>query len=122
MFCKNCGNQLSTDAKFCAKCGATVERSVAINDINSNTKVPNKKKVSFLKKYLILCGILVAFWFIMTIIGVAVNVAMARQNNGMIQSSDTVHSIRLITSIITMYGISLGWIPVLIYTSIKNSK
>ena len=28
MFCKNCGHEISDDAKFCSNCGTKVEREI----------------------------------------------------------------------------------------------
>lgn len=122
MFCKNCGNQLNSGDNFCTKCGASIEKNVTINNISSNANASNRKKVSFFKTYLKLCGILIAFWFVMAIIRIVINVIIASQNNGVIQSSGVVDLLGQIQRAISIYGMVYGWIPVLIYTGIKNSK
>lgn len=64
MFCKNCGQELGENVKFCAKCGtavndtadATFNQSMAVNQ-----QVPKKKKGKVFPKliigFIILCGI-----------------------------------------------------------------
>ena len=35
MFCKNCGHEISDDAKFCSNCGTKVEREVEEEIVNA---------------------------------------------------------------------------------------
>ncbi len=35
-FCKNCGTQFQDGAKFCPKCGATMQTQAQINDVEAN--------------------------------------------------------------------------------------
>ena len=43
MFCKNCGNKLNENSRFCEKCGTSVVYDVHNNVINPNQEVKNNK-------------------------------------------------------------------------------
>lgn len=48
MFCKNCGAQLSEDAKFCNSCGVEVANSLQTDCAGSISVLPNKTKKRYI--------------------------------------------------------------------------
>lgn len=57
-FCQGCGNELSDDAVFCAKCGAKVDGS---SPKEENTPAEQEKKISTKKKIMIAAGVVLLF-------------------------------------------------------------
>jgi len=51
MFCKNCGNKIATDSKFCPSCGADLAKPLEIKNTQENTEIEvasiDKKKSVF---------------------------------------------------------------------------
>lgn len=71
IFCPNCGNELSENSNFCAKCGSSVNgnenngSTVVINNYNNNeVKLPERNIVVCILLSLITCGIYGIYWFI----------------------------------------------------------
>lgn len=64
MYCKSCGREIKTNAKFCPACGSPVRQTVSGGG-NSNT---NKKSFSF-KKFGIIGGLCVLVIVSLVVIG-----------------------------------------------------
>ena len=45
MYCKNCGNKLNENEKFCSNCGVSIEKEDHIIESNSNNKKNNNSKI-----------------------------------------------------------------------------
>ena len=114
MFCKNCGMKIEEEEKFCKNCGTSVDNVVDASY--------NKNKVSFGKTYLKIVLITIAFWIIMNVIVLVMNVSLASQNGGVLPDNSIVNLLNGLTIFVSIIGIVFGWAPALIYTSIKNSK
>ena len=54
-FCKNCGKELNTDAKFCTECGMSVQEQK--NTDTKQTRVPERKPMSPKQKKWIIAGV-----------------------------------------------------------------
>ena len=107
MFCKNCGNQLNNGDNHCSKCGALV--GVNNND-NNNTEIQTqpKKKVSFFKIYFKIFAISFVWFFIMSIISMAIGVSSSNNIMSLLQFG--------LPILVDVYGL----IGTIIYTVIKN--
>lgn len=66
MFCKNCGNEIKDGAKFCDKCGTTIEQS-KVSFGTGTIAAENKPPKSNLKKYII-CFAVIALVLIFILI------------------------------------------------------
>lgn len=64
MFCKNCGNEISNNSKFCGKCGTPIQQTATANNAaSSNLQINNSLSVLFLAATAM--HILeIIFWFI----------------------------------------------------------
>lgn len=62
MICKNCGNNLDDNAKFCGKCGTTVSTEDTVKNI-----LHNKNIMRFLPKILVLIGLICFFFPFMSV-------------------------------------------------------
>ena len=66
MFCKNCGNEMKDGAKFCDKCGTTIEQSKFSFETGA-VAAENKHPKSNIKKYII-CFAVIALVLIFILI------------------------------------------------------
>ena len=67
MYCKNCGKEISENAKFCDGCGKPVSEE-AVQATTASVEEPKKKKK---KKHPILAAILIVFGFFMIVGAIA---------------------------------------------------
>jgi Predicted membrane protein len=51
MFCKNCGNELPTNALYCEKCGTKIERTVTDTKESTYLNIPGNLMTHTLKKW-----------------------------------------------------------------------
>lgn len=117
MYCKNCGNLIKENERFCSKCGMNVSSSVnsnVVSDTNSNRSNQRPKK-SFIKRYLKLVGCLCLLFFIMTFLQIVLRI-MGINNNVISRICS------FIAIVVPIYGIVFGWLVILIYDSIRGNK
>lgn len=111
MFCRKCGEKLPENAKFCTKCGMSIqgidsnEAQLNQNTMNLNTK-PKKR---FWPMYLKLIGIACLIFFIPLIIEVILSA------NEITINETIKYLVAFIQVYIPIFLIDFGWIPVLIY-------
>lgn len=76
MICKNCGNNLDDNAKFCGKCGTTVSTEDTVSTVMPNPSdtgntvkniLHNKNIMRFLPKILVLIGLICFFFPFMSV-------------------------------------------------------
>ena len=122
MYCKNCGTKLNEGDKVCSKCNTPV---VSNNTTQSSGKNPF---LHFLKHELILIGITVAWFVLITLIAVTINIISggARSKAVMHRPSEAYRLFKgivlpILQIIIPMLSIMFGWIPILIHDIVKNS-
>lgn len=98
MFCKNCGNELKDDEKFCGKCGQRISDKIVKNDV-ANKKEPIKIKFTHL---MIVIGIVVI------VAGVAISMNISSDNGLMKKAQNANDNYKGTNSIIskkTLYDI-----------------
>ena len=120
MYCKNCGNQLNNGDTICKNCGAQIQ--INNNIQNNNNQIPNnpQKKVSYIKTYLkfgIGGAILVSI--LLTLLSFFLAIAIPEFQDPNSVASKTLTNI---TFLIPIMLIMFGWIPAIIYATIKNNK
>ena len=126
MYCKNCGNQLNNGETICQKCGTQIQINNNIQNNNNNNnnnvnQIPNSpKKVSYLKAYLKFgCGGAFLVFILLTLLSFFLGIAIPEFQDLNNETSKTLSSIRIL---IPMMLIMFGWIPAIIYATIKNNK
>lgn len=118
MYCKNCGNLIKENEKFCSKCGMNVSSSInsnVVSDINRN--LPNQRpKKSFIKRYLKLVGCLMLLTFVIHML-LSLVLYMTGINSNVIMKIYNLFAISVLVD-----GTVFGWLVILIYDSIRGNK
>lgn len=72
MYCKNCGNKLDSNSKFCPSCGTKLENKInssEISNIHNAKSINNNNNIEKNKKIInIICQILLIFNFIFIVV------------------------------------------------------
>lgn len=80
MYCKNCGNEIKGEEKFCGKCGNKIEIEVKTNTTTNNAD--NKKNLKVKPIYIVI-GIIVVIFVI------ALGISMSNNNSSVIESASS---------------------------------
>lgn len=84
MNCKNCGNELEENEKYCGKCGTKVENNISNVETKSNENTDNKEPIKIKFTYFII-GIVILFL-------IPVCMVFINSSNGLISSNENANS------------------------------
>lgn len=119
MYCRNCGSKINEGDQICSNCNTPV--------VNNNVvqKTGKNPFLQFLKHELILIGIAVAWFVVITLIILVINIIIGPTSS--VRNPSAMYKIikQLVLPIlqigIPVLAIMFGWIPILIYDIVKNS-
>ena len=129
MYCRNCGNKLNDGDQICNNCNTPVNNNVSQNNPATVQKTGKNPFLQILKHELILIGIVVGWFVVITLIIVVINIINVgpadtytlRHHPSAMYNLIMKGFMPFIQIIIPALVIMFGWIPILIYDIVKNS-